>query len=358
MSAGGDRYEAARRAFKLPDLWEQYGHRVLMVGQRYQTAFTPCCGESQRPDAGSLFLRTDGSWRWHCFRCSRGGSAIDFVAAMEKIKPAEAVKKLLQDGGGFEAITGREPEARKPRVAPEERAAALRQVIGKMLDGLRGIPHQIRDYLETERGITEAVLREAVERDCVRFLPYNADAADLWLRLKCGDELLVKSGLLRSGNRRTAAAYRPIIFLPAKAGAAEFTVATRQRREGVPKALQYGDKVLPMTWTPKSGKVKSILIVEGGIDFLSVVSLGFDRDTLILGLMGVAAWKREWIETLCQKYPDAGWQIGFDADKGGESSAERIADAIQAAGGKATRLQPWGGGNDWNDALLAAREAF
>lgn len=351
--AGGDRFEAARRAMPLPELWRRYGLKTKVKGERFETPFTPCCGEATRSDAGSLFIGNDDSWRWHCFRCSRGGSAIDFVAKMDGCTPKDAVTKLLNDGGGFQAIMGREPAVRRPRTSPVEKAKALHQVMTTLLAN-KALDPKVRDYLVNERKVPLWVVEEAVNRRILRTLPGHPDAADLWLRMNCGEETLLKSGLLNTGKRRCGAAYRPMVFLSAKVSAVEFSVASRIRKEGVPKALQYGEKTLPLVWMPR-GEIKKIMVVEGGIDLLSCVSLGFDQETLLIGLLGASSWNVDWIKTLCEKFPRAAWQLGLDLDAAGENSHLQLIEVIEENGSKVSRLPPWGGGGDWNDTLIAAK---
>lgn len=352
-TGGGDKYEAARRAIPLPELWKRYGRPLAQKGQRFETSYTPCCGDGERKDAGSLFLKRAGGWSWHCFRCSLGGSAIDFVATEERISIPDAVTKLLKEGGGFTTIMGREPAARKQRTTPERKQAATESAIRTIL-GNTIVEKPIRDYLVKERGISAEVVQEAIDRNLLRGLPVNADAADVWLRLNVGEDVLNTAGILKAGNRRAAAAYRPMVFLAAGANTMEFVVITRKRDEDMPKALQYGDQVLPMVWKPR-GEVKKILVVEGGIDVLSVVTLGFSQDTLIIGLMGAGAWRPAWIKQAHEKYPHAEWQLGLDNDSAGSGSCQRMSDALAECGKTATVLSPWGDGNDWNDTLLAAR---
>lgn len=352
-----DRYAAARRAIPLPELWKQYGKPCSVKGSRFETPFTPCCGTATRKDAGSLFLNSNGEWRWHCFRCSRGGSAVDLVASEEGISPDEAVKKLLGDAGGFQAVMGRDPIAAAPRVTQSEKDDAARELIQGILarEQNRVCGKEIFTYLTQERGISKEVLAEAVQRDLLRFLPSNVDAAMLALTLPFEDSLLRKAGLLKAKQKRPAAAYRPIVFISTRGTTMEFTTATLERKEGMPKALQYGGgKTLPMVWTP-SGKVEKILVVEGGIDLLSCVTLGLAHNTMIVGLMGAGAWREDWVKSLACRNPNALWQIGFDKDKAGDSSGGRLTELLGSLGAACETLPPWGGGNDWNDTLLAAR---
>lgn len=349
-----DRFGAARRAVPLPQLWQEYAKPIgkHADGTRFTTAFTPCCGAaSTRDDAGSLFITSAGEWRYKCFRCSGGGSAVDFVAAMEHITDTAACQRLLERGGGFQTIMGREPDPPRRRVVSADKAAAVGRVIAVIRTCERVDP-QVRKYL-AGRGIPDAVVDEAHGRGLLRTLPANHDAADVWLRLKVEPEDLRVSGLLRVGGRRAAAAYRPLAFLAAGNSAVEFR-AIEPTTGDAPKALQYGSNAWPLAWKPR-GAVATVLVVEGGIDLLSAVALGFGQDTLILGLLGAAAWSEDRIAAIREKYPHARWQIGLDGDHAGCAASDKLLAVLSGMGATAERVTPWGGGSDWNDTLIAAR---
>lgn len=348
MSRQREQFDAARKAMPLPELWSKYGYKLRQKGERFETAYTPCCGTATRGDAGSLFLKADGEWRFHCFRCKAGGSAIDFVAHEDGISLTEAAKKLIHAGGGFVAIAGRGPTPPTKRVTARERGAAMGAII-KAIAARQVIDPIVRDYLVKQRQIPRKVVEEAHARGLLHTLPGNADAADVWLRLNVEADTMARSGVQRKGARRSAAAYRPLVFLPPGGECCEFVSIVG----GEPKALQYGDQEYPLVWKPR-GQVTKVCVVEGGIDLLSVVALGFSQDTLIIGLLGASAWRPQWIEQINARYPGATWLVALDNDQGGDASSDRMIEEITAAGLPAMRLRPWGGGNDWNDALKAA----
>lgn len=349
-------FEAARIAVPMPELWRQYGLPLANKSeQRFASPYTPCCGEATRDDAGSVFLRRDGTWSYHCFRCGKGGSAIDLVAHMENLTPYQAAKKLVEDAGGITAVTGVEVPKRAPRVTPVGRL----QAIGKVIERIRGIDvidPKVSDYLGGIRGFSEKVMREAHNRGFLRTLPGLPDSADTWLRLNLSEEVLRNAGLLKTGAnapKRPAAAYRPVVFLPPRDTCIEFR--TISLSPNGPKALQYGEQTYPLIWKP-TGTVKKILVVEGGFDVLAAVDLGFATNTMIVGQFGTSAWQEQWSLALVQKYPNAKWQIGTDHDSTGEDAYSRFSEQLDELGAFHERLTPWGGGDDWNDTLLAARE--
>lgn len=349
-------FEAARIAVPLPELWRQYGLPLALKSeQRFASPFTPCCGHATRDDAGSVFLRRDGTWSYHCFRCGKGGSAIDLVANMDNLTPFQAAKRLVEDAGGITAVTGVEPPKRAARTSP----AARLQAIGKVIEHIRGISSidpKVAEYLYEIRGFSEKVVREAHNRGFIRTLPGIPDPADIWLRLNVTEEVLRTAGLMKVGAnapKRPAAAYRPVVFLPPRDTCIEFR--TISLSPNGPKALQYGEQTYPLIWKP-TGTVKKILVVEGGFDVMAAVDLGFATNTLIVGQFGTSAWQEQWSAALAQKYPDALWQIGTDHDSTGEDAYPRFEEQLDKLGVAHERLAPWGGGEDWNDTLLAARE--
>ena len=349
-------FEAARIAVPLPELWRQYGLPLALKSeQRFASPFTPCCGHATRDDAGSVFLRRDGTWSYHCFRCGKGGSAIDLVANMDNLTPFQAAKKLVEDAGGITAVTGVEPPKRAARTSP----AARLQAIGKVIEHIRGISSidpKVAEYLYEIRGFSEKVVREAHNRGFIRTLPGIPDPADIWLRLNVTEEVLRTAGLMKVGAnapKRPAAAYRPVVFLPPRDTCIEFR--TISLSPNGPKALQYGEQTYPLIWKP-TGTVKKILVVEGGFDVMAAVDLWFATNTLIVGQFGTSAWQEQWSAALAQKYPDALWQIGTDHDSTGEDAYPRFEEQLDKLGVAHERLAPWGGGEDWNDTLLAARE--
>jgi len=349
-------FEAARRAIPLPEIWARYNLPLSRKNEgRFASPYTPCCGTADRDDAGSLFIRRDGTWAFHCFRCGKGGSVIDLVAKMEGITPTDAARKLVGDVGGIEAITGRPPPTPRARTNPESRRKAVAAVI-HAIEGYSHMDRMVAQYLHETRGLSEAVVAEARERKFLRCLPGFPDSADTWLRLNISEQDLHTSGLQKMGAnapKRAAAAYRPVVFLPPGDSCIEFR--TISVNPSGPKALQYGEQRYPLVWKPLKNEVRKIMVVEGGYDVLAAVDLGFAVNTLIVGQFGTSAWNPKWSESLRAKYPHALWQIASDFDSTGASAYDRFAEQLDVLGAKHERLTPWGGGNDWNDTLLAAR---
>lgn len=353
-----DLFEAARRAVELPELWRRYGLPLTAKsnGRRYETGYTPCCGQMNRPDAGSLYVdRNKDEWRWHCFHCGKGGSAIDLMVEMDSITHLQAAQRLVREAGGYQVIQQREPiSAPTPKFTDAEKQRAVREIVKIFLASKTNHETTLR-YLTEDRGISRRTVDEALRRGLLRTLPRDPDEAASWLDLHVGKKLLEASGMLT--RRRPAAAYRPIVFIPPGGTCLEFRVADTQYT--APKALQYGNQTYPLVWMP-IGKVKHVMPLEGGIDMLSVVDLGLTEDTMILGMLGVGAWQDRWVDSIQSRYPGSTWLLGFDNDAAGVNAAPVKQKQLIEAGIPCDILTPWGGGEgtDWNDTLKAARAAF
>ncbi|HGM5506784.1 TPA: toprim domain-containing protein [Stenotrophomonas maltophilia] len=354
-------YKLARESHELPDFWRSLGFPLKKSGgkkDRYESSYTPCCGQHHREDAGSIFRHRDTlEWRWMCFPCGTGGTIIDLVAAVEGINHHAAARKIVQDAGGYQVVkkklTERHTPAEKP-VGDVERQLAITTVQQILLEQCRPDEGSIR-YLTETRMISRTTVDDAWERGMLRTLPFDPDQCNTWLRLNIGNELLEKTGLLAPKRRWPAIAYRPIVLFPPGGKCMEFRVATEKYVS--PKALQYGEKAMPLVWRPKSGNVRRVLVVEGGIDLLSTVDLGMSQDTLILGPLGTSAWNDKWIGSIRNRYPNAEWLVGFDPDKAGDTIAPRLLETLISAGMPARRVLPCGVApdQDWNDSLKASR---
>lgn len=353
-----DLYDAARRAVELPDLWRRYGLplRAKASGRRYETNHTPCCGQLSRPDGGSLYIdRNKGEWRWRCFPCGQGGSAIDLLVQMDSITHLQAAQQLVREGGGYHSIQQREPVSAPPlKFTDAEKQKAVREIAKIILASTTKHEATIR-YLTEERGISRATVDAAWDRGLLRTLPRDPDEAWSWLEINIGRQLLEASGMLT--RRRAAAAYRPVVFIPPGGTCIEFRVADVEYT--APKALQYGNQTYPLVWMP-IGRVKQVMPLEGGIDMLSVVDLGLADDTMILGMLGVGAWQDRWVDNIKVRYPGASWLLGFDDDEAGKNATPLIRNKLVEAGLVCDTLTPWGAGagSDWNETLKASRSAF
>lgn len=336
--------EAFKRAREadLPSLWAATGKPLLSSGSRLVSSWCPCpgCGEGSRKDRVSL-SKEDGIWRWKCFACEQGGTAVDFVARLEGLDPIEAARRITGGNMAMKPVPAAAQAVRKPANprAGEAFVECLQAMRKHRLDPV------VLDYLGS-RGIREATCRRAFDAGLLITLPPTPEEAAAWLEANVGRARMGEAGLW--SKRWPAAAFRPLIFAGPTSEVAEF----RSLGGGgdSPKAVQFGRQDYPLLLKPISGEIERIIVVEGGVDLLSLVDMGEDDNAMLVGLYGTGSWREGWAKKIVSKYPNARWQIATDADKDGESCANRIASHVTALGGTSERWRPFVG-KDWNDAL-------
>lgn len=334
-------FKLAREA-DLPALWAASGHDLGRSGGRLTSSYAPCCGEGSRKDRVSI-TKEAGIWRWKCFACDQGGTAIDFVARRERIDPIEAARKIVGGSLPTQDVPIAKKIESKPKGSPEVTAAFVKSMNAMRKHGLDSL---VVDYLGS-RGIREETAKRAHASGLLITLPPTPQDAALWLEGKVGKALMKEAGLW--SGRWPAAAYRPLIFVGPTAEVAEFRSLGAE--PGSPKAIQFGRQDYPLLFKPV-GEVKRIVVVEGGVDLLSMIDMGEDENSLLVGLYGTGSWRDSWAKKIAQKYAKAEWAIATDADVDGEKCAIRISDQVEALGLKHRRWRPFVG-KDWNDSLKA-----
>lgn len=335
-------FAQARRA-DLPALWSATGHSLKRSGYRLVSCYCPACGESKREDKVSL-SKDDGIWRWRCFACQQGGSTVDFVARIDSIDPLDAARKIVGGTMPQQAVKAAERVTDRTKTADPEVSEAFAASINAMRK--HGLNPAVVNYLAS-RGIRPETARRAHSAGLLVTLPPDPEESAIWLEANVGKALMMKAGLW--SKRWPAAAYRPLIFAGPTSEVAEFRALKRQ--EDSAKAIQFGRQDHPLLLKPQ-GEVKRIITVEGGVDLLSLVDMGEDENSLLVGLYGTGSWREAWARRIAKKYPDAEWLIATDADKDGHKCAERIAEHLDALGATHRRWEPFAG-KDWNDALVA-----
>lgn len=333
--------EAFKRAREadLPALWAATQKPLTQLGSRLASSWCPCCGDSKRKDKVSL-SKEDGIWRWRCFACQQGGTAIDLIARIEGIDPIKAAEKIMGGSLPTQAVPGAEKAQRKTDDKAKIRAFA------ECIEAMRqhGIDPMVQAYLGS-RGIRPATLERAHHSGLLITLPADPAEATAWLGARVGRSRMVEAGLW--SKRWPAAAFRPMIFAGPTSEVAEFR--TLGPIEGSPKAIQFGRQDYPLLFKPK-GEVKRVVIVEGGVDLLSLIDMGEDAETLLVGLYGTGSWREAWAKRIAAKYAKAEWRIATDADEDGERCAAKILKHLGVIGVPASRWRPFVG-KDWNDAL-------
>jgi hypothetical protein len=241
---------------------------------------------------------------------------------------------------------GKPATAPRPKTSPDVKRKALHKVL-TFLKGER-LPAGVVDYLSKTRYLSKAVIMDAYNRGILRGLSTNPENADMTLRLGVGDQTLVDAGMLKPDGKRCAAAYRPVIFIP-PGNALE----VKSIGGGKPKAIQYGQASRPLIWMP-DGAVKRVIVVEGGIDLMSIVDLGFSRNALLLGILGSSSFKDEWVQAIKDRFGPVPWELSQDNDDAGNNSANSIAAVCTDHHIESERIKPFYGLNDWNNVLEAS----
>jgi DNA primase len=325
----------------LVQIAENSGFTLRKQGNGYAAKNCPHCAPGSN-DAMSIFQK-GGIWRWHCFRCDRGGSVIDFAAAVWGLSEKDAAIRLANDMEVDEIVQIR--DAGKPS------DGAVKNVITSLLKNGQTSVRECLDYLN-QRGISERTVTEAVRRGMLRFLPPNPFQANKFLAEKIGIGLLRESGFLKPDSRWPGIAFRPIVSFFPGCCAAEFRIA-RAPNEGEPKAIRYGKIKWPWWW--KQGDSVSVIhVVEGIIDLLSLVELGLKDGEAVIGIPGTTSWSKEWFTAAHAAHPNARFIIGFDADEAGKQAAYGICQLLESMMIDVSERMPAYGG-DWNDFLLFSK---
>ncbi|MBT9136822.1 MAG: DNA primase [Firmicutes bacterium] len=327
---------ARARDADLPSMWQGTLHKG---NGRYTSNWTPCCGEGSRRDRGSIG-KVGGIWRWRCFVCNSGGTAVDYVAMCEGMSPDDAARKIVSGSVNFSQIVKPIEKNERPVKATGEAMAAVINMLKK-----HPLTEDVVAYLEG-RGLTRRTIVEAKKRGILACLPSIPEEAVLWLEVNVGREAMSEAGMW--SKRWPSAAYRPLILI----NGSGLTLELRQLTESIgssPKAIQYGIQDAPFVWKPR-GEVNRIVVVEGGIDLLSMVDIGDVDDALIIGIFGTGTWRAAWGKKISEKYPSARWEIATDANDAGHKCAESVSVQLDGLGKKWSRRIPFCG-EDWNDAL-------
>lgn len=329
----------------LVDFAQKSGFALRKQGSGYAAKHCPCCAPGGN-DAMSIFPK-DGVWRWNCFRCKRGGTVIDFAAAVWGMSEMQAAMRLANEGGIEEAILP--PPAPNIPALDEALKAALESLLKHGHTSVR----ECVDYLAS-RGISERVVTQAVRRGLLRFLPADPFQANKMLHERLGVATLRQAGLLKLDSRWPGIAFRPMVFFFPGCGSAEFRLA-RPPKDSEPKAIRYGAVKWPWWWK-EGNAVSTIYIVEGVIDLLSMVELGLKDGEAVIGIPGTTSWRAEWFAAARKAHPEAKFVVALDADEAGQEAANGLSGSLETMGAKVVERVP-GHGHDWNEHLLAIRAA-
>lgn len=323
-------FEAAKQALgSLTNVLEKYcgDPTECQDGIRFNACPNPACGKSK---GSSLKVSANPeTGRWRCHKCGANGTVVDLMAyiwgstpteaAMQAteaarrgapLPPAAAVSHPPQDLAG----SGESRKAVRHK-AQAECFALLRDAVKTQADDLICL-----GYLVNKRQIPLPIVREAQNRGMLGFLPGKPEVALQFLRQVLGEKRMKEVGLWRPDAAKPAQAFRPIVsFLPG-ADSAEFRLVRDPHSKDERKALRYGHADAPWFW--KGTEPEKALVVEGIIDLLSSVALGWKGD--IVGLAGCNNWQLSWFKRVqdVRKTQKLGVMFDNDADPDTDSDAD------------------------------------
>lgn len=342
----GSLIENVKASISLQGFLEGFGVKFTRVGEGLRSDTCPCCGESKK-GSNKVGLLAAGQ-KWRCFSCGKGGDVIDAATFLWGISHRDALHRLAKEQWVSDAVP---VTARSSRLKTEEdqkkktKQAALSEVLKRLQKAVAGhVPEdEVIAYLTRydeghQRGIPGRIVAQAQAQGMIGFLPNNPVKARMFLEDRIGKDLLVQAGLWNPEKRMPAIAYRPLIFFMPGMDSAEFRLA-REVKEGERKAIRYGSASLPWYWSGEDGT--KLAVVEGAIDLLSMVALGFKGD--IVGLPGATVWRPEWFAGASKVY------TCLDPDKAGKTATSRILAACERLGIEAIDRSPLEG--DVNDVL-------
>jgi DNA primase len=286
-------------------------------------------------------VRSDGKWGWKCHACGEHGDSADFLSKAKGISLGAALKEVRRFAG---------VESQNVALPTDDSARqyAVRRVIDALQRHANHGKQEVIAYL-VSRGISEEVCQEAFARGMIRSLPSNATEAKQFLFDTVGEDDLRLAGFIREKSTWPAIAFRPLIgILPDKNGA-EFRLA-RPIEKGEVKAIRYGQLKWPWWWPHTVGqRIKSVLLVEGLIDLLSVVQIGLKEGEAVMAMPGVNTWHTYWVEMLTLRHPGVQVRIGLDRDEAGERASSAILNELRSRQIDCRREPPEA--KDWNSML-------
>jgi len=325
-------FKVVRETCALTGFFENLmGAKGRRVSGSVRYSACPSCGPSSDVSV-KCSVRND---RWHCFACMKKGDVVDAAAAFFGLPVAEAASQLL--GHGEMALAKR--SELPPQPPPVRDQASINEVISLLLKAQSQLDRACTDYLG-KRGIAESFVRDAVSRQMVVTLPSDPSLALRYLLDNVGQELLVKSGIWKTGSKAPAICYRPLAFVNADKRGVEFRLIGESHL-AMAKTIRYGE---PGPWIWQGSD--HTLVVEGAIDLLSAVVMGTKRT--VIGLPGARNWSGQdsWLSALDGRHV----LLALDNDEAGQTGSD---DLQQVLKGRAVvrRHQHLAGCKDLNDQL-------
>lgn len=272
---------------------------------------------------------------YYCFGCHKGGGAINFIMELEGLSYPDAVRKLAARSG----MEVPEDEQYQSRYKKQERLWALMKEAGRFFNEQLYTPEgaQCRDYI-TKRGLTKSI----VTQFGIGYAPDSWNALVNAMKKKgYSDQELREADLVGEKNGRIYDRFRNRLMFPiidVRGNVVGF--GGRVIGQGEPKYLNSNETLIfnkrknlfGLNFAKKT-KEKSIILVEGNIDVVTLHQYGFDNAVASLGTS-----LTEDQVTLLTRYTEE-VILTYDGDEAGQRAARRAIPMLEKAGIKVRVLQ-------------------
>lgn len=289
-------------------LESELGVTGVKVGSGLRFNSCPNCGDS---GAGSYKLTVKKDDRtWRCFSCGEGGSILDAVMFSRGCSLVEAGDALSGNKSHLKRVDRPKLDRAKEDAEIAVKTAKMRKafsLIQQVCADFKDEPGPL-NYLVETRKIPLHLVREAQKRGMVGFMPANANYAREVLLDAVGEDLLRETELWKPDKKLPGISYRPLVFFLPNLSSAEFR-HIGEIQEGWTKSIRYGVLEYPYWW---SGTEPQCMIVEGAIDMLSAVALGFNGH--VMGLTGCNTFKEAWFPAAATRHGLRRYVIALDND--------------------------------------------
>ena len=272
---------------------------------------------------------------YYCFGCHKGGSSINFVMELEGLSYPDAVRKLAQRVG----MEVPEDEQYQSRYKKQERLWALMKEAGRFFNERLYAPEgaQCRAYI-TKRGLTKSI----VTQFGMGYAPDSWNSlVDAMRKKGYTDQEMKEADLVGEKNGRVYDRFRNRLMFPiidVRGNVVGF--GGRVLGDGEPKYLNSNETLIfnkrknlfGLNFAKKT-KEKSIILVEGNIDVVTLHQFGFDNAVASLGTS-----LTEDQVTLLTRYTEE-VILTYDGDEAGQRAARRAIPMLEKAGIKVKVLQ-------------------
>lgn len=267
---------------------------------------------------------------FYCFGCKAGGSVIQFIMQTERMEFSEAVRYL--------ADKLRVPLPEGADNAQAMRESSIRERILAINRNAANIFHQTL-YAPEGAGVLKYLHGRGLDDQVIRVFGIGA-APPGWDTLTarlladgCSAEELVQAGLTVEKGGKRYDMFRGRAIFPILSGqGAVLGFGGRAMGDAQPKYLNTADtpafnkraNVYGQNLLRKSGKLSRVLLVEGYMDVVSLVSHDIEGVAATLGTALGSDQAR-----LLKRYAPEVW-IAYDGDTAGQNAALRALDVFAA----------------------------